>query len=29
MEYFDSPVLGVLAWITPFEAEDEAENLSD
>ncbi len=29
MEYFDSPVLGVLAWITPFEAEDEAESLSD
>ena len=29
MEYFDSPVLGVLAWITPFEAEDEAEILSD
>jgi len=27
MEYFDSPVLGVLAWITPFEAEDEAEML--
>ena len=25
MEYFDSPVLGVLAWITPFELEDEAE----
>ena len=29
MEYFDSPVLGVLAWITPFEAEDEAESVSD
>ncbi len=29
MEYFDSPVLGVLAWITPFEAEDEAENLPE
>jgi hypothetical protein len=29
MEYFDSPVLGVLAWITPFEAEDEAESLSE
>jgi hypothetical protein len=29
MEYFDSPVLGVLAWITPFEAEDEAESLTD
>ncbi len=29
MEYFDSPVLGVLAWITPFETEDEAESLSD
>ena len=26
MEYFDSPVLGVLAWITPFETEDEAED---
>ncbi len=25
MEYFDSPVLGVLAWITPFELEDELE----
>ncbi len=25
MEYFDSPVLGVLAWITPFEREDEIE----
>ena len=29
MEYFDSPVLGVLAWITPFEAEDGAESLSE
>jgi hypothetical protein len=29
MEYFDSPVLGVLAWITPFEAEDEAESPTD
>lgn len=29
MEYFDSPVLGVLVWITPFELEDEAENLAD
>ena len=29
MEYFDSPVLGVLAWITSFEIEDEAETLSD
>jgi hypothetical protein len=29
MEYFDSPVLGVLSWITPFEAEDEAESLSE
>ena len=29
MEYFDSPVLGVLAWITPFEAEDEAESPAD
>jgi len=29
MEYFDSPVLGVLAWITPFETEDEVESLSD
>jgi hypothetical protein len=29
MEYFDSPVLGVLAWITPFETEDEAESLPD
>ena len=31
MEYFDSPVLGLLAWITSFEAEDEeeAEPLSD
>lgn len=29
MQYFDSPVLGVLAWITPFETEDEAESLSD
>jgi hypothetical protein len=33
MEYFDSPVLGVLAWITAFETEDvpedEAENLSE
>jgi hypothetical protein len=29
MEYFDSPVLGVLAWITPFEAEDEAESIPD
>ncbi len=29
MEYFDSPVLGVLAWITPFELEDEAESLPD
>jgi hypothetical protein len=31
MEYFDSPVLGVLAWITSFEAEDkeEVEPLSD
>ncbi len=33
MEYFDSPVLGVLAWITSFEleevVEDEAEILSD
>ena len=33
MEYFDSPVLGVLAWITAFEleeeVEDEAESLSD
>ncbi len=26
MEYFDSPVLGVLAWITPFEREDELED---
>ncbi len=26
MEYFDSPVLGVLAWITSFELEDELEN---
>jgi hypothetical protein len=29
MEYFDSPVLGVLVWITPFELEDEAESLVD
>jgi len=29
MEYFDSPVLGVLVWITPFEAEDDVEVLSD
>ena len=29
MEYFDSPVLGVLAWITPFELEDEAESLPE
>ncbi len=29
MEYFDSPVIGVLAWITPFEAEDEVESLSE
>ena len=29
MEYFDSPVLGVLAWITSLEIEDEAETLSD
>ncbi len=28
MEYFDSPVLGVLLWITPFELEDEAETES-
>ncbi|MEE8494965.1 MAG: CsiV family protein [Xanthomonadales bacterium] len=26
MEYFDSPVLGVLAWISSFELEDEAED---
>ena len=26
MEYFDSPVLGVLAWITSFELEDELED---
>ena len=25
MEYFDSPVLGVLAWITPIELEDAPE----
>ena len=25
MEYFDSPVIGVLAWITPIELEDAAE----
>jgi len=25
MEYFDSPVLGVLAWITAFETGDEGE----
>lgn len=29
MEYFDSPVLGVLAWITSFELEDEAEGNAD
>lgn len=29
MEYFDSPVLGVLLWITPFELEDEAESVPD
>jgi len=29
MEYFDSPVLGVLLWITPFELEDEADSFSD
>ena len=31
MEYFDSPVLGVLTWITSFETEDEVEieNLPD
>jgi hypothetical protein len=22
MEYFDSPTIGVLAWITPIEVED-------
>lgn len=25
MEYFDSPVMGVLAWITPIELEDTPE----
>lgn len=25
MEYFDSPVIGVLAWITPIELEDAPE----
>ena len=25
MEYFDSPVIGVLAWITPIELEDTPE----
>ncbi len=28
MEYFDSPVLGVLLWITPFELEDATEEPS-
>jgi hypothetical protein len=26
MQYFDSPVLGVLAWITPFEVEAESHS---
>ncbi len=25
MEYFDSPVIGVLAWITPIDVDEEAE----
>jgi len=29
MEYFDSPVLGVLAWITSFEVEEEPEETSE